>query len=90
MIDINEIDADQNVEIICDPAVNNTLKELLRKESIVTVRLVDIPELGNTIKMVFSYGGEIELHYSAGVKVNGVLATDNTDLYNKLKSIFAV
>ena len=91
MITIDEIDNGVNVEIICDPPQNDTIKELIRKEAVDTVRLIylgDDVTPSETIKLALRNGGELEVNALVQVKVNGVLASDNDDLYDKLKTIF--
>ena len=79
----------QWTKVLLNPSIDGSKEILINHNvNVSRVRLVDDPETLDLVKIYLTEGETIELHYSAQVKINGVLASDNQDLINKIEQLF--
>lgn len=69
-------------------SINKTKRMSIWKSDVVKLRLVDVPEMLDIVKVYYTNGDVDELHFTIVTSVEGEAPTDNLDLYNKLKVLF--
>ncbi len=65
-------------------------KELIINHNIniVSIKLVDIPSKADMVEINMVDGEMLELHFSVGVVIDGVAATDNQHLMSLIANLF--
>lgn len=87
-VDITKINNDWT-RVLLSPSIDGS-KEILinHRINVARVRLVDDPTTLDIVKVYMVDGETIELHFSVGVTVDGVAATSNQDLIDKIETLF--
>jgi len=71
--------------------VNKTIKIDIWKSNVNRLRLVNIPTIGDIIKVYYNDGNTDELHFTLVDSIDGdANITDNNILFNKLSNIFDI